>query len=162
MHGGGPPIDAMMDSFFPPEIVMQNQKAIGLTEQQRATIIAEMKNAMARFTELQWQQNAEEEAMKSIVTQERPDEKQVLAQLDKLMAIENDIKRMRTGMLLRVRNVLTAEQQAKLQQIKGQRGQEPERGKRQGFRGRPMSALDGPEGLITAGLASQGAGYWQP
>jgi Spy/CpxP family protein refolding chaperone len=115
----GPPHgDAMMDNFFPPELVMRHQKDIALTADQQAAIRAEMRKTMPKFMELQWQQSDEEEAMQALLKQDHPDEKQVLAQLDKLLAVENDLKRMQLGNLVRIKNILTPEQQAKLTELK--------------------------------------------
>jgi len=136
--GGQPQGDLMGENFFPPELVMQNQKAIGLKEDQQTAIREEMKKTMATFTDLQWQQSAEAEAMAALVKQERPDEKQVLAQFDKLMKIENEIKRMHIAMLVKVKNTLTPEQQAKLRELK------PSGGGRQAPGGRPQ-ASGGPQ-----------------
>lgn len=118
MMGGARQGDPMMDNFFPPELIMQNQKMLGLKEDQQADIRKEMQKTMAQFTDLQWRQSAETETMTALLKQDRPDEKQVLAQLDKLLAIEGEIKRLHLGMLIRIKNLLTADQQAKLREIK--------------------------------------------
>ena len=141
--GGQPQGEFMGENFFPPELVMQNQKAIGLKEDQQATIRKEMKETMANFTDLQWQQSAESETMASLVKQERPDEKQVLAQFDKLMKIENDIKRMHIAMLVKVKNVLTPEQQAQLRELKRSMMQQ---GRMQQRPGNPPARAGGPQG----------------
>jgi Spy/CpxP family protein refolding chaperone len=104
-------------NFFPPELIMQHQKAIGLTTDQQTAIRGEMQKMMARFTDLQWQQSAETEAMSTLLNQPRPDEKEAMSQLDKLMNIENEIKRLHTGMLIRLKNQLTPEQQGQLRQL---------------------------------------------
>jgi len=105
-------------NFFEPELIMRNQKAIGLTGEQQKSIREEVIKTMPRFTELLWQQSDEAEALIALFNQDRPDEKQVLAQLEKLLGIENEIKRLRAGLLVRIRNELTAEQQAQLRTIK--------------------------------------------
>jgi Spy/CpxP family protein refolding chaperone len=108
------PPDLMEQNFFPPELIMQHQKALGLTEEQQTAIRGEMQKVMPRFTELQWQQSAEAEAMAALLKQERPNEKEVLAQLDKLLNLENKIRRLHTGLLVRLKNTLTPQQQAQL------------------------------------------------
>jgi Spy/CpxP family protein refolding chaperone len=124
--GGPPPNDPVQENLFPPELVMQNQKAIGLTADQQAAIRAEMQTVMTRFTDLQWQQSAEAETMNAFLKQDRADERQVLAQLDKLLAIEAEVKKLHLTALVRVKNILTAEQQAKLKELKKQ---SPRRGR---------------------------------
>jgi Spy/CpxP family protein refolding chaperone len=129
--------DKIGRAFFPPELVMRNQKAINLTPEQQSTIREEMRKAMPRFTELQWQLSAEEEALEALVRADAPDEKQILAQFDKLMLVESELKRVRFALLVRLRAILTPEQQEKLEELKKQdrpsdpghrpppRGQEP-------------------------------------
>jgi Spy/CpxP family protein refolding chaperone len=46
------------------------------------------------------------------------DEAKVLEQADKVMAVERDVKKMHLSMLIRIKNLLTAEQIAKLQEIR--------------------------------------------
>ena len=110
--------DLMAEQFFPPELIMQNQRALGLTEDQRSAIKEAMQKSVVRLTDLQWQQSAESEVMTEMVKQVRIDEGKTLAQLDKLLGIETDIKRLQMGVWIKVKNALTPEQHAKLREIK--------------------------------------------
>jgi Spy/CpxP family protein refolding chaperone len=112
--------DKIGRAFFPPELVMRNQKAINLTPDQQSTIREEMRKAMPRFTELQWQLSAEEEALEALVRADAPDEKQILAQFDKLMLVESELKRVRFALLVQLRTILTPEQKQKLEELKKQ------------------------------------------
>jgi Spy/CpxP family protein refolding chaperone len=112
-------------NFFGPELIMLHQNAIGLTADQQTAIRAEMQKMIAQFTDLQWQESAEAEALNTLARLDRPDEKQVLAQLDKLLNIENQIKRLNIGMLIRIKNLLTPEQQAQLQELQKSGGARP-------------------------------------
>ena len=105
--------DVRTDSFFPPELIMQNQQAIGLKEDQQKAIKAEMQKTAARFTDLQWQQSAESEKLAELAKKERVDEPAVLGQFDKLV-----IKREHLALLVRIKNILTPEQQAQLAELK--------------------------------------------
>jgi len=104
--------------FFAPELIMQHQHAIRLTADQQAAIRAEMQQRMALFTDLQWRESAQVESLAAILKQDQPKEKEALAELDKLLDIENQIKRLHTGMLIRIKSMLTPEQQAQLQALK--------------------------------------------
>jgi Spy/CpxP family protein refolding chaperone len=46
------------------------------------------------------------------------DEQQVLAQLEKVLSIEREVKRAQVTLLVRIKNKLTPEQQAKLVEIR--------------------------------------------
>lgn len=112
------PTDPIGDNFIPPELIMQHQQLIALTEEQRSVINSEIQKAQARFTELQWQLASEVEQMASIVKQGRVDETQTLAQLDKILNLEREIKRTHFTLIVRLKNALTVEQQTRLQELK--------------------------------------------
>ncbi len=117
-----PQHDPIGESLFPPEVIMQNQQAIGLQEGQKTLIRAEITKAQSRFTELQWQL---QDAMETLVSQLKPDtvdEQQVLAQLDKVLNIEREIKHTQIGLMVRIKNKLTPEQQARLRELRGKAG----------------------------------------
>jgi len=106
------------EDVFPPEMIMQNQQALGLTDEQKKTMLELMKTFSAQFTELQWKQSAEQETMASLLKQERIDEAKALAQLDNLLKIENDIKKISLANMIKVRNILTDEQKIKMRSIR--------------------------------------------
>ena len=117
-----------MREFFPPELVMRHQKTIGLTATQQSAIREEMLRTMPRFTELQWQISAEEEALSATLKSESASEKEILAQFEKLLAVEASVKRLQFENLLKIKNILTNEQQEKLRSLKRQgRPEEPPR-----------------------------------
>jgi Spy/CpxP family protein refolding chaperone len=120
-------------------MVMRNQKAIGLTADQQNAIRGEMQKTVSQFTDLQWQQSAEEETMQELAKADHPDEAKILAQLDKLTTIENTMKRTQLSLMVRVKNLLTPDQQQKLRALEKE------------TRGRPgpggaRPAPDGPPG----------------
>jgi len=119
-----PPDHPMWNHLFPPELVMSNQKALGLTPQQKESMQAELKKAQARFFDLMWRLHAEGETMGSLLRQQPVNEEQALEQLNKIMEIENEIKRTHFPLLVRIRNILTPEQRARLDTIKKQSPQD--------------------------------------
>lgn len=113
-----PASDPLGENFFPPEFVMQHQQAIGLSEAQKAYFKAEFRKAQTRFTELQWQLQDEMEKLVALVKQDAVDEAQALAQLDKVLSAEREIKRQQFTLVLQIKNKLTPEQRAQLMEIK--------------------------------------------
>jgi len=113
-----PPPDPLGEQFFPPDLVMQYQQAIGLNEEQKNSIKAEVQKAQARFTELQWQLQSEVETMLSLAKEPRVSEQQALAQLDKILPLEREIKRTQIALVARIKNSLTPEQQARLRELR--------------------------------------------
>jgi hypothetical protein len=117
-HPRGTP-DPVRGNLFPPELIMRNQKAIGLTDEQKTTIRGELLQAQTRFTELQWELQDQVESLVSLLKQEKVDEQQALAQLDKVLDVEREVKRAQIGLMVRLKNKLTPEQQAQLREIRG-------------------------------------------
>jgi Spy/CpxP family protein refolding chaperone len=109
-------------SFFPPELVMQHQSEIGLQDAQRATLTSALQQAQAKFTDVQWKLSAEGEKMGRLLQGTQVDETQVLEQVDRILALEREIKRAQISLMVRIKNTLTAAQQAKLAEIRSRTG----------------------------------------
>jgi Spy/CpxP family protein refolding chaperone len=116
----GPNQDPIGQSFFAPELVMQNQETIALNDEQRAYLKNEIRQAQLKFTDWQWKLQDEMEKLVSLVKQPHVDEQQVLAQLEKVLTTEREVKRAQVSLLVHIKNKLTAEQQAKLEEIRKQ------------------------------------------
>ena len=114
-----PDQDPIGQSFFAPELVIQHQEAIGLSTEQKEYFKTEIRQAQLKFTELQWKLQDEMEKLVALIKQPRLDEQQVLAQLEKLLTGEREIKREQVTLLVRIKNKLTPEQQGKLAELRG-------------------------------------------
>jgi Spy/CpxP family protein refolding chaperone len=118
VHAQQPDQDPIGQSFFAPELVIQHQEAVGLSAEQKDYFKTEIRRAQLKFTELQWKLQDEMEKLISLVKQPRVDEQQVLAQLEKLLAAEREVKREQVTLLVRIKNKLTPEQQGKLLELR--------------------------------------------
>ena len=105
---------------------MQHQREIGLTDEQKAFMRGEIQRVTVRFNELQWQLQDAMEALASTMRESAVNEQQALAQLDKVLDSEREIKHLHIGLAIRIKNKLTSEQQAKLQAIKRTAGPRPQ------------------------------------
>ncbi len=121
-RGPQPGQDPLGRSFFAPELVIQNQEAIGLSEEQRTYLKNEIRQAQLKFTDWQWKLQDEMEKMVALVKQPQVEEQQVLAQLEKVLTIEREIKRAQIALLVHIKNKLAPEQQAKLEEIRSRQG----------------------------------------
>ena len=68
---------------------------------------------------MQWDIQAESEKMVRLLQASPVDETAVLAQADKVMALEREVKRTHLSLLVRVSNVLTDAQREKLRELRG-------------------------------------------
>jgi len=112
-----PPDDPMRDVLFPPEVIMQHQQAVGLSDKQKNTLKTEVRQAQTKFTELQWTLQDEVERLVALLKQPKVDEKQAAAELDKVLAAEREIKRTQLMLLIRIKNNLTPPQQTQLREL---------------------------------------------
>jgi Spy/CpxP family protein refolding chaperone len=113
-----PPPDPIEMNTFPPELVMQNQQAIGLSGEQREAIKREVREAQARFTELEWDLQNEMETFEALIRPDRVDEKKALAVLERVLTLERKIKETHLTLAIRIKNLLTPEQQARLREAR--------------------------------------------
>jgi len=110
--------DPLGEAIFPPELVMQHQREIGLTDEQKAFMRGEIQRVTVRFNELQWQLQDAMEALAITMKEGSVNEQQALDQLDKVLDTEREIKHLHIGLAIRIKNKLTPDQQDRLQQMK--------------------------------------------
>jgi Spy/CpxP family protein refolding chaperone len=123
---GSPAVMSAQDSaekllgqyLYPPELVMQNQQRIELRPAQRVAITQAIQQMQARVVDLQWRIQEETQELADLLKGSTVSEDAVLAQVDRVLSIEREIKREHMGMLVRIKNTLTPEQQAALRALR--------------------------------------------
>jgi len=113
---GGPPFGGRL---FPPELVMRHQGAIQLTDKQRKAFVKEVQALQATVVKLQLDLHKNMEQLHKLLEAKKVDETKVTAQSKKVMAAEAKIKLRHLVTLVRIKNLLTAKQQAKLKSMLG-------------------------------------------
>jgi Spy/CpxP family protein refolding chaperone len=116
---GGP--DDWGRNFFPPELVMGHQSEIGLSDAQRTALTSAIQQAQSKFMDGQWKLSAEGEKMGRLLQGTQVDEAQVLDEVDHILNLEREIKRAQISLMVRIKNTLTAAQQAKLAELRDRR-----------------------------------------
>jgi Spy/CpxP family protein refolding chaperone len=117
-----------LDQLFPPRLVMENQGEINLTSAQRDAITKTMAETETRLVELQWRFEEQSAALTKLLAQPTVDTAAALAQAERVMAVEQEMKKAHLALLLQIKNQLDATQQAKLRALRGhgeRRGREP-------------------------------------
>jgi Spy/CpxP family protein refolding chaperone len=109
-------------NFFPPELVMQHQSEIGLQESQRASLTSAIQAAQSKFMDTQWKLSAEGEKMGRLLQGPQVDEAAVLDEVDRILNLEREIKKAQVSLMVRIKNMLTPEQQKKLADIRSRMG----------------------------------------
>ena len=111
------PPDPFAGAFFPPELVLLAGDRIGLTEEQRQDFRAHIEKVQPRSDELRTQLDRETAALSALARQERVDAAALMAQLDKTLDVERDLKKLHVGLLAAIKNMLTPEQQTVLREM---------------------------------------------
>jgi hypothetical protein len=121
-RGGTPdPASAFEQYLFPPELIMQYQTRLKITEAQRNVIVAEISKLQATAVQVQWRVGDESEKLTELLQREPVVEAEALAQAERMIMYETAVKRAQLAMLIRIRNVLTAEQRSLLRELRGRR-----------------------------------------
>ena len=120
--GPSPEEDQIAARVFPPELVMRHDDQIGLTDRQRDEIKAEIQESQGKFIGYQWQMQKHAGRLVSLLDARPVDEGKVLSAADAVMRLEVDVKKTHLTMLVRIKNILTPDQQSRLEQLRGPAG----------------------------------------
>ena len=112
--------DPLAHLMFPPDMIMSHARQLNLTDEQRTFMRSEIQKTTASFQDLQWKLQDQMELLQETMKSASVNEQQALAQLDKVLDIEREIKRLHIGLAVRLKNRLTPEQQEQLHQIRVQ------------------------------------------
>ena len=115
-----PPEDPIAQLVFPPELVMRHAPEIGLDEKQKAAIKDAVLKTQAKLLDAQWDVQGEAEKLARLLQASPVDEAAVLAQADKVMAFEREVKRTHLALLVRIKNLLTDAQRTRLSELRRQ------------------------------------------
>ncbi|MGH9313194.1 MAG: Spy/CpxP family protein refolding chaperone [Vicinamibacterales bacterium] len=110
--------DPIAQALFPPELIMKYQEDVGLDEAQARAIKEVIQQAQTRFLEMQWQMQAESAKLVKLLNARPTDEAAVLAQLEKMLNTEREVKRTQISLLIRIKNRLTDAQLARLVELR--------------------------------------------
>jgi Spy/CpxP family protein refolding chaperone len=108
------PSDPIMGNLYPPELIMAHAEEIGLKPEQKSAIKDEVRKAQAQFTEMHWALDDAVEALTALLKTNVVDEQAVMGQLDKVLDLERAVKRAQMGLMIRLKNKLTPNQQYQL------------------------------------------------
>ena len=112
------PPDPLAHLMFPPDMILGHARDLNLTDEQKAFMRAEVQKATVTFQELQWKLQDQAELLHETMKSTSVNEQQALAQLDRVLEIEREIKRLHIGLAVRLKNRLTPEQQEQLHKMR--------------------------------------------
>jgi Spy/CpxP family protein refolding chaperone len=110
--------DPLAHLMFPPDMIMGHARQLNLTDEQKAFMRSEIQKTTVAFQDLQWKLQDQMELLQETMKSTSVNEQQALAQLDKVLDIEREIKRLHIGLAVRLKNRLTPEQQEQLHKMR--------------------------------------------
>lgn len=124
---GAPPVaaqgagdgDPLAEAFFDPELVMKNRRQVGISEAQWDEISSEIRQLQRDAVDLEWEMAEAAQDLVALASSERVDEAAALEAAGRIFKVENQIKIIQMQMLIRIKNVLTPQQQSALRTIRG-------------------------------------------
>lgn len=102
--------DVFKGKLFPPNIIMENREALGLTKKQFTAIRAIVVEVRTNVAEHEWDMQDAYRRVLSKLDETPVDEGQVLENVRAVLKAENQVKLMQITMLIKLRNLLTVEQ----------------------------------------------------
>lgn len=114
---GGPAAnrEILRMGLYPPDILMRHQQTLGVTDEQRKAIAALVRRFQDDIADLQWTlQNEQQIFAQALDTHPVADD--TLAQAEKVLALESRFKLAHFRLLIAIKNALTAEQVAIIDQ----------------------------------------------
>ena len=110
--------DRIARMVFAPDLVMRHQTEIGLGGAQKQALVDEMQRTQSDLVPLQVEMSEAAESLRRYLDGPRVDEAAALAEAERVMRLESEIKRRHLTMLIRIKNLLTEEQQTELRLLR--------------------------------------------
>ena len=110
--------DPLFESLFTPELIMQHRRAINLDDRQRDEITRLIADLQGKVLSLQWELLDEMQEMTAITSAPRVDLDRALDRMDGVLELEKRIKQAHLETLVRIKNLLRPDQQARLRQLR--------------------------------------------
>ncbi|MEO1436947.1 MAG: hypothetical protein AAFV80_15515 [Bacteroidota bacterium] len=111
--------DPVGEHLFPPELILAHQYEIDLSADQKAAIKSLVKVAQKEFIDLEWELEDQATAFFEMIAKANIEEAQTLQQLEKVLDLENKIKRKQLTLMIKLKNLLSPAQQNQLDNFRG-------------------------------------------
>lgn len=116
----GPKDDVFKGKLFPPNVILENQEELGLSKDQFTKIRAAVVAVQGNIAEYEWDMREAYVKLMAELDQSPVDEDRVLEHANTALLAENQVKKQQMRMLVRLKNLLTADQIAYLESIHGE------------------------------------------
>ena len=101
-----------------PDFLREHQGELDLTEDQRGFIIQEINRTQTEFNNTKWELQEEIGRLSDLIRGNQSGEEEILQQLDVVLDLEKEIKRLQLLLAVRIKNTLSEDQLATLRKIR--------------------------------------------
>ena len=109
-QGKIPKDDPFQGKLFAPNVILEHQDALELTRDQFTAIRAAVVAVQGNVAEYEWDLREAYQRVLRDLDENPIDEAQVLANVEKALLAENEVKKQQVALLIQLRNLLTDEQ----------------------------------------------------
>jgi Spy/CpxP family protein refolding chaperone len=110
--------DELSQNLYPPELVVKFRQDIGLDDRQSKALKELVQQAQSHFLDLQWDLQTETGKLARLLRAPRVDETAAIGQVERVLGEEQEVKKAQLTLLIRIKNLLTVEQQQKLSALR--------------------------------------------
>jgi len=111
--------DPFKGKLFAPKVILENQAELGLTKAQFTGIRAAVVEVQGNIAEYEWDMQEAYLKLMAELDKSPVNEERVLEHAEVALVAENQVKKHQMAMLVRLKNLLTADQIAYLESIHG-------------------------------------------
>jgi len=112
--------DPIARALFEPELIMKHRRAIALSDEQRDAISRLIKELQGEVVSLQWELQDQVESLSSELAKPRVDLDRAQDRMGRVLQTERQIKTAHLALLVRIKNVLSAQQQESLRKLRSE------------------------------------------
>lgn len=109
--------DPFKGKLIPPNVILEHQDELDLTKDQFTAIRAAVVEVQSSVAEHEWDLREAYQRVLAELDESPIDEGQVMANVEKALLAENEVKKLQVAMLIKLRNLLTDEQMEYLQSV---------------------------------------------
>lgn len=105
-----------MMGLYPPDVIMQHQQRLGISDNQRTSISKAVKQFQSEVAELQWTMQNQQQLLLQSLSVNDIDSESSLERAGQVLAMESQFKLAHLKLLIAIKNELTDEQIQMIQQ----------------------------------------------
>lgn len=116
-NAADPKQDVFKGKLFPPNVILEHQAELNLSKEQFTAIKAAVVNVQANVAEHEWDLREAYQSIMAELDKQPIDQAQVLEYVDTALDAENEVKKQQVAMLVKLKNLLTDDQIAYLEEV---------------------------------------------